>query len=255
MGRVSRAKGDVMRIVPLVLLLGLAPPALAQSANPPASTAEDEPIVIRGLADGATVVAVDFDKVWKSCAECKRALNKLDKLSARFREERNFMRLAQSGPAGCPNVAASPATTFQRSSADRVGERGPTMARDIAGELCAARAAESTQFTQQAIFERDVVPAQAQMLAHTRAFLDQLAPHVAAATEAERVARGASAGLTDRKRTKLSAKNIKRIDVTDAVIRRLDAMDFTIALPDPPPPGPASGYYDGKLTRAKTKGD
>lgn len=244
-----------MRIVPLVLLLGLAQPVSAQPANPPTGTAEDEPIVIRGLADGATVVAVDFDKVWKNCAECKRALKKLDKLAARYREERNFMRVAQSGPAGCPNVAASPSTTFQRSSADAIGESGPATRRDIVGELCAARAAESTRVTQQAIAERSVVPAQAQMLAHTRAFLDQLAPHVAAATEAERVARGASAGLTDGKRTTLSAKNIKRIDVTDAVIRRLDAMDFTIALPDPPPPGPASGYYDGKLTRAKTKGD
>ena len=252
MGRVSRAKGDVMRIVPLVLLLGLAQPVAAQSANPPASTADDEPVIIRGLADGATVVEVDFDKVWKNCAECKRALKKLDKLAQPYRDERNNLAITESGPAGCGNANASTLTSFQTSSADTVGGGGgPYVGRDIQGELCAARSADSTRTTRAAVAERYVRAAQRQMLLHMRSFLNQLTPQVALATEAERVERGAAAGLIDTRRTKLRAQRPKRIDVTADVIRRLDATAFTIDLPDPPKPGPASGGYDGRLTRAK----
>ena len=243
-----------MRIVPLVLLLGLAQPALAQSANPSASTADDEPVVIRGVANGATVVEVDFDKVWKNCAECKRALKKLDKLAQPYRDERNFLAITESGPAGCAGGLASPLTAFQTSSADLVGVGPvPPGGRDLQGELCSARKAESTRATRAAVAERFVRPAQRQMLLHMRSFLDQLTPHVAVATEAERVERSAAAGLIDTRRTKLRAQRLKRVDVTAAVIRRLDATAFTIDLPDPPKPGPASGGYDGKLTRAEPK--
>ncbi|MEO7410463.1 MAG: hypothetical protein ABIU10_03980, partial [Sphingomicrobium sp.] len=98
--------------------------------------------------------------------------------------------------------------------------------------------------TYEAMTVKYVVPEQAKLLTYMHSFLDQLAPHLREATEAERIAHGASAGLTDTKRTRLSAKNVKRIDVTQAVIRRLDAKQFTIALPDPEAPGPARGGYD-----------
>ena len=220
-----------MRIVPLVLLLGLAQPVSAQPANPPTGTAEDEPIVIRGLADGATVVEVDFDKVWKNCAECKRALKKLDRLAQAYRDERQLVSLFTSGPGNCQRTIAK--------------------GRDIAQELCLARRTESSAATGQAVAERFVVPEQAKMIGYTRLFLDQLVPHVREAIEEERVARGAAAGVMDPRRTKLTATDLKRVDVTAAVIRRLDGMAFTIDLPDPPKPGPASGGYDERLKRAK----
>lgn len=220
-----------MRIVPLVLLLGLAQPALAQSANPSASTADDEPVVIRGVANGATVVEVDFDKVWRNCAECKRALRKLDKLAQVYRDERQVASLFTSGPGSCQRTIAG--------------------GRDIHQELCLARRTESSAATGQAVAERFVVPEQAKIIGYTRLFLDQLVPHVSEAIEKERVARGAAAGVMDPRRTKLTATNLKRIDATAAVIRRLDGMAFTIDLPDPPKPGPASGGYDERLKRAK----
>lgn len=48
---------DGMRIFPVILLIGLASPALAQDAKP----AEEEEITVVGIRDGAKVVEVDFD--------------------------------------------------------------------------------------------------------------------------------------------------------------------------------------------------
>ena len=221
-----------------LIFAGFAQPTLAQ----PSKLADDEPIVVKGLADGARVVEVDFDKVWKGCAECKRALAKLDKLAQNYRDEMTVAREFSAGPK-CNNASPSSVVTFSSSSADSVGGN-PRRAHSIADGLCAARAADQSRRTFEAVAEKYVVPEQDKLMGHLRSFLDQLAPHLRDATEAERLAHNASAGLTDARRTKLSAKNLKRIDVTQAVIRRLDATAFTIDLPDPAPPGPARGGYE-----------
>ena len=225
-----------MRIFTMILMLGFAQSAAAQDKNPP----EEQEIVVTGLADGARVVEVDFDKVWKGCAECKRTLAKLDRLAQGYRDELEVAGHFSSGGSTnhCSKASPSPLLTFQRSSAEPIAAR-PKTAQSLADELCAARVAEISKKNFAAVAQQYVRPEQSRLLAHMRSFLDQLGPHLNEATEAERVAHGANAGLTDTKRTRLSAKNLKRIDVTEAVIRRLDAKDFTIVLPDPPARGPA----------------
>ena len=131
-----------------------------------------------------------------------------------------------------------------------MGDTQRRTAQSLVGGLCADRMADSSGRTFDAMTKRHVLPQQARMLAYMRSLLDQLAPHVADATEAERVAHGATAGLTDKRRTKLAAKKLQRIDVTQAVIRRLDASDFKIILPNPPPPGPSRGGYDPPRRKA-----
>jgi hypothetical protein len=237
-----------MRNLVMFLAAAAASPAMAQRADP----AEEKEIVITGVADGARVVEVDFDKVWKNCAECKRALAKLDKLARGYRDELEVAGQFASGTttSHCRHATPSNIASFQRSSAEPVGGQ-PRTPQQLVDGLCAARMADSSRRTREAMIERHVVPEQAQMLAYMRSFIDQIAPHLKEATEAERVIHKASVGLTDAKRTKLGAKDLKRIDVTTAVIARLDAKDFTIVLPDPPPPGPASGGYKGQLKRSK----
>lgn len=212
-------------------------------AKPNQKSADDDVVVVTGIANGARVVEVDFDKVWKNCAECKRALAKLDKLARNYRDERKTAAVLANPGGHCGNARPSPLVTFQQSSAEPVGGTARS-AHSITDGLCAARAEDRSRRTYQALAQKYVVPEQAKLLTHMRSFLDQLAPHLREATEAERIAHGASAGLTDAKRTRLSAKNVKRIDVTQAVIRRLNAKDFTIVLPDPEAPGPARGGYD-----------
>ena len=236
-----------MRIIPLVslsLFIGLAQPALAQTAPKNAAPPEEKAIVITGIADGARVVEVNYDKVWKGCAECKRALAKLDRLAAGFRDERDVAyAMGSGGPAGAPSpdTSASYVGSWQRSSADSVEKfaEGPRAFQTTSGGLALARRQDTARRTKQEMLSRYAAPEMATLKGYMRSFLNQLAPHLGEATEAERVARGASFGLVDTKRTKLSARSLKRIDVTQAVIRRLDQMDFTIVLPDPPARGPA----------------
>lgn len=238
-----------MRVFLLILMMmGIAQPAFSQQQQqqqhpPQQKLSDDKPIIVTGIANGARIVEVDFDKVWKNCAECKRALAKLDKLAQNYRDELKVADQFAAGSGHCGNARPSPLVTFQRSSADVVGEK-PRGANSIAGGLCAARLEDQSNRTFTAVAQRYVAPEQAKLLAYMRSFLDQLAPHLNEATEAERVAHRATAGLTDTKRTRLSARNLKRIDVTNAVIRRLDAKDFKIVLPDPPARGPARGSYE-----------
>ena len=212
-----------MRILFVILLFGLARPVLAQEAKP----AEDEEIVVVGIPNGATVVEVDFDKVWRHCAECKRALSKLDLLAETYLDEMKLAALmAGGGVAGGGSATPSTIGTWQRSSANDT----PT----TVGGLAAARRSEAFNHVYGELAKKHVVPERQKMMVHMRSFLDQLAPHVVTATEQEREARGARASLIGKRKTKLSAKRLVRIDVTDAVIKRLDAKDFTIQLPDTP---------------------
>jgi hypothetical protein len=232
----------MMRVLLLAatILLGAASPSLAQQS----SRSNEEPIVVRGLSDGARIVEVDFDKVWKKCAECKRALAKLDKLAQNYRDEREVAAQFSAGSGHCGSTARPSAiTTFQQSSAQGVGA-GPATGAEIIGGLCAARLEELSRRTYAAPAKRFGAPEQARLNAYVRSFLDQVALQVADATEAERIAHRATAGLTDKKRTRLAARNLQRVDVTRAVIARIDASNFKVVLPDPPPRGPARGGYE-----------
>lgn len=211
-----------MRVLAVVSLLGLVSPALAQNAQ----SAEEEEIVVVGLRDGAKVVEVDFERVWRRCAECKRALAKLDLLAESYREEKELAALmAGGGVAGGRSAAPSNIGTWQRSSANL----GPTT---VAG-LAAARRAESSRVLYRELDKKYVRPERVKMMNYMQSFLDQLAPHVVAATEQERKTRGARASLIGKRNAKVSAKRLVRIDVTDAVIKRLDAKTFMIVLPEP----------------------
>lgn len=223
-----------MRIVASFLLIGLAAPVTAQAPPPP-----EEEIVVTGIPNGAQVVEVDFDKVWQRCAECKRALKKLDRLAEAYRRERDVALLMGSG--GLAGGRSADAQTsyvgsWQRSSAEPVGKYalGPQAFHTTSEGLALARREDTGRRTTQEMLNRYASPEMATLQGHMRSFLDQLVPHVVRATEEERIARGARASLVGKKGAKLSAKRITRIDVTSAVIRRLDAQDFTILLPDPP---------------------
>lgn len=210
-----------MRILIPFLALGMALPASAQSVG------EEEEIVVVGIADGSKVVEVDFSKVWKKCAECKRALAKLDLLAKTYRDEKGLAALmAGGGHASEAGAAPSSIGTWQRSSAGLA----PTTFRGLA----AARRAESSRILYQELYKKHVAPERLKMMAYMQSFLDQLTPHVVEATEQERLERGARASLIGKARTKIKAKRLTRIDVTGAVIKRLDAKTFTIVLPDPP---------------------
>ncbi len=252
-----------MRVaVGTLMILGLAAPAFGQMSGPPSrmqersqppeqpqpKPADERTIVVTGIANGARIVEVDFDKVWKNCAECKRALAKLDKLAQAYRDESIAAREFATFPANrCNNASPSPSTSFQRSSAEAVSSSKSTTLTSRADGMCAARSEDQSKRTYAAVRQKYVIPEQGKLAAAMRSFLDQLAPHLREATEAERIANNASAGLTDAKRSRLSATRLKRIDVTQAVIRRLDSKAFTIDLPDPAPPGPAQGGYETPL--------
>lgn len=225
---------SIIRMRNLAVLLavgiGIGGPALAQEARP----TDEEEIVVVGIRDGDRVVEVDFDKVWRNCAECKRALAKLDRLAAAYRDEVEVAAHLSSGggTAHCSRGTPNSVSTFQRSSAEPTDMRRRTP-QSIADGLCAARLADTSRRTHAAISEKYVAPERAKLLGHMRAFLDQLTPHVVTATEQERVARGARASLVGKLNAKISARKLVRINVTDAVIKRLDAKDFTIVLPEP----------------------
>lgn len=233
-------KGYVMRVAPFFLLSLLAQPALAQESKPEAKQALEKEIVVTGVADGARVVEVDFDKVWKNCAECKRALAKLEKLAKNYHAEvgtaLTFANLRSPPSGGAKPISGL--IGFSRSSAQSVEDWQDQVRRDV-GDVNSGvqgeRIAEKKRAHYAEYERRWVIPEFRNQLSYMRSFLDQLAPHVNDATEAERIFHRASAGLTDTKRTKLSARNLHRIDVTDAVIARLDAKDFTIVLPEPQP--------------------
>lgn len=212
-----------MRIFPMVLLLGLAQPALAKEAN---AADEGEKVVVVGIPNGAHVVEVDFNKVWKGCAECKRALAKLDQLAKTYRDELKLAALMAGGGIDVRRSATpSSIGTWQRSSANDT----PTTWEGLA----AARQDQASASIYREMTKKHVIPERLKMMAHMRSFIDQLTPHVVAATEQERVARGARASLIGERRAKINAKRLVRTDVTAAVIKRLDATKFTIELPDP----------------------
>lgn len=218
-----------MRLLAATCVLALAWPAAGQDSKPP----PDEEVVVVGIRNGDRVVEVNFDKVWRTCAECKRALAKLDRLAKAYREEVEIAGYFSSGggTAHCSRGTPNSVGTFQSSSAEPtdMGRRTP---QSVADGLCAARLADTSSRTHSAISKKYVAPERAKLLGYMRSFLDQLTPHVVAATEEERVARGARASLIGKSRMKIKAAKLVRVDVTKAVINRLDSKGFTIVLPE-----------------------
>ena len=215
---------------PLAFAL-LAIPLPAAAATAPNG---DEQIVIIGVRDGSKVLEVDFDRVWKQCRECKRALAKLDELAKPYRQakgrlsrDRNEYRVSASKE----NEGVPPEEWPDRYNG-RIDPPSPMFAPNAATRDKGFRHARRIKSEDQFLVhqKQDLTKQRFHATALMAKFLNQRDPYVAAAAEQERVARGAAAILHAGKKYKSDVK-YERIEATDAVIQRLDAMDFTIGLP------------------------
>ena len=119
-----------MRIAASLLLIGWGTSALAQ----PVPTLDPDPIVVTGLRDGSSVGMVDFDKVWRRCAECKRALDKLAALSKPYHVKKG--EITRDAEAYVDSV-----TTHARDArqAERFLERLPDIQRRETDEMVTLR--------------------------------------------------------------------------------------------------------------------
>ena len=211
-----------MRLLIALALAASSASALAQSAVP---TIDPDPIVVVGIRDGSTVGMVDYDKVWRRCAECKRALAKLTALSKPYHVKRGEIRRDAAS-----SIAAA-------SSDLRQGESAKSMTQSSGGiekrarEMRAGRLIERMPDHQKKDME-ELGAIRFDMTKLIASFLAQLEPHARAAAEEERAARQLAA-VFDRNGKRPAAK-VREVELTDAVIRRLDAKTFTIVLPDPP---------------------
>ena len=184
-----------------VLLAGLAAGSAA-FAQPTTRPLDEEPIVVTGRRDGGRVISVDFQRVARQCAECRRVLAEIEKLGAPYQIRkrqigRDILTMEES---------IQIHTRGNERQAKRFEERMPEHFRKDWIDLYVMR--------------RDV----SRLVA---AFLAQLEPHVVAAAEEERRAQGASAVVRMTRRA--GAK--RPLEVTDAIIRRVDARDLKIVLP------------------------
>lgn len=198
--------------------------ASAQRAPP---AAPEESLIVTGRRDGGRLLSVDFQRVARSCAECKRVLGEIEKRSAPYQvkkrqvtRDRNVMVESigihtRGGerrlPAGAIPAGAGFLDPFagqpQNSRAARLMAGIPDHLRKDMAELGAIRADTN---------------------ALVAAFLAQLEPEVVKAAEEERVKRGASGVI----RLKRRASRPRAVDVTDAIIRRVDARQLTFTLPE-----------------------
>lgn len=192
--------------------------AQGQSEQPPAS--ESDTIVVTGRRDGGKLLAVDFQRVARLCAECRRMVAEIERAAAPYHtkkreiaRDRGMMygsitsHSRSSGSSGA--FIQAPRTVEQIAAdqqADRLKDRIPDVLKKDVAEL--------------GVLRREVG-------ALTRDFLSQLAPYVVRAAEAERVERRASAVIKLERR----ASRPRATDVTDAIIRRVDAMNPVLRLP------------------------
>ena len=208
-----------MRLAIAIALAGSSASAFAQPAVP---TIDPDPIVVIGIRDGSTVGMVDYDKVWRRCAECKRALAKLAALSKPFhvkkgqiaRDSKSYKVSVAEHTRRAPPVDITKGEASGNVDAIHAGNflrQLPDHQRKDVAELSTIR------------FDMTKLSA---------SFLAQLEPHARAAAEEERAARSLAA-IFDRNGKPPAAK-VREVEVTDAVIRRLDSKTFTIVLPDPP---------------------
>ena len=208
-----------MRLAIAIALAGSSASAFAQPSVP---TIDPDPIVVVGIRDGARVGMVDYDKVWRRCAECKRALAKLTALSKPFHVKKGEI--------------ARDANCFKRSVGQQTRNAQPVDITKGQASLDVNAIHAGNLLRQLPDHQRkDVGELQTMRFDMTKlvaSFLAQLEPHARAAAEEERAARSLAA-IFDRNGKPPAAK-VREVEVTDAVIRRLDSKTFTIVLPDPP---------------------
>ena len=217
-----------MRFIIATALISSSASALAQPAVP---TLEPDPIVVVGIRDGTSVGMVDYDKVWRRCAECKRALAKLTALSKPYH--------VKKGQIGRDGAAYEEAATkgLRKDKGEKPVIMTETNSKSFgsidsrARELQAGRLVALIPDSQRKDLE-ELQTIRFDMTKLTASFLAQLEPHARAAAEEERVARSLAA-IFDRNGKPPAAK-VREVEVTDAVIRRLDSKTFTIVLRDPP---------------------
>jgi hypothetical protein len=214
-----------LTLIALALALSLAP-------SEPAERSKEQTITVTGVRDGATVLVIDFERVWRNCAECKRALNELDKRAEPYRAaKRELSREETAARQSVRQIARAPAPSHNASW--RRSSEFDTYFK--AGVLHAAlqqhRFYEAVATHSEIARQRVTVPARSQAEVDIRVFLDQLVPLVEAAAEEERIERGAAL-VIEKKRKLPGSPKVERVDVTNAVIARLDSVPFTIRFPE-----------------------
>lgn len=192
----------------LSLLLMAAPASAGLEAY------SNDPIVIVGQRDGGTVLVVDVREVALRCARCQPALEELAILAEPYVQARGEMRrdmesFAQTGQSHNRHVGIQMSPISQDAKRERLQFMWDGLFKEQRKEVSGKR----NEFRQQA-----------------KGYLLELAPHIVEIAEAERVKRGASAVVNSRR---ASVGKAKRVDITDEVIRQLDAKPFIINLPRP----------------------
>lgn len=198
--------------------------AVGQSPLPPSN--EDDPIIVTGTRSGNLMLSVDFEKVAIECNECKRVLSRMQRLQSSHAKkkgeiERDSMTMngatvdhtRTSGDRRGPKIPDGAdfldpyASIPEQKQSRRLASKIPDHLRKDQAELGVIRSAVNRQVA---------------------SFLVQLEPYVVAASEAERIKRKASAVIRADRR----AKRVKAVDITRVVISRLNAMQFSITLPE-----------------------
>ena len=195
-----------------MLLAALLLTANPTPVSPTAGVTEDDPIVIVGRRDGGTVLIVDLKEVALRCAKCQPALDKLNTLAApyfRVRGEiqRDYQSLGETGQAHNRHIGFQQSPLALDAKADR-------LALIMDGFFHHQR--------------KEIAGKRGDVSRHVADYLRALAPHVVEIAEAERQKHGASAVVNSR-RAKVG--KAKRIDITNEVIRQLDAKPFTLDFP------------------------
>lgn len=201
--------------------------AVAQTTSPP--TADEGVIVVTGKRGGERALSVDFEKVARECAECKRVLARMGKLTTRYKVKKD--EIARDRDMTADSIASH---TGRGGTRPRV--KVPDGADFLKPSMSSPGQSQSGRFTAQAeeYYRKDyaeLASVRQDVSGQVAAFLAQLEPYVVGAAESERLKRGASVVL----KANRWAKKEKAADVTQAVIERLNAMEITITLPSDGP--------------------
>ena len=213
-----------------VLLAGLAAGSAA-FAQPAPSPSNEQPIIVTGRRDGGRLLSVDFQRVARQCAECRRVLAEIGKRSAPYKVKKGQLSRDQEATFDPNNGSIA---QHVRGQQDRIGNPviipdGAGFLNPFAGAPQQTRAGRLSSQARQS-FQKDQVELAtirgdtSKLVAH---FLAQLEPHVIKAAEEERVQRKASAVIKLERR----ATQARAVEVTDAIIRRIDAQQITFTLP------------------------
>lgn len=197
--------------------------AAAQLIQPP--TAEEGVIVVTGTRGGDRALSVDFEKVARGCAECKRILAKMGDLKSQYTIKKDQIARDRSAMAG--SIAA-----HTSGSENRRGPKAPDGAdflnpNSLEPELSQSRRLVAKVPDHFRKDQNDLALVRSNVSGQIASYLAQLEPYVVEAAEAERLKRNASVVLKANRR----AKKEKAVDVTQAVISRLNARQISITLP------------------------